>query len=213
MVLYDFLAPAYDPVLKPIYAPFRRRAFEALDLAPGAAVLDLACGTGQNFSYLRVEMEGYGKIVGVDISKGMLKKAELAAQRQGRVQVWLLKMDAAQLTSTLLEQTVGQAEVDAVVCTYGFTAMKNWKEVFQRSFELLKPGGAYFIHDIHAEVRTRRVKAFEIATQVDLTRKSWEPLQELCVDFHFEYLDPSAHIFAGRLFVARGIKPASSPTR
>jgi len=213
MVLYDFLAPAYDPVLKPIYAPFRRRAFEALNLAPGSSVLDLACGTGQNFSYLRVEMEGHGKIVGVDISKGMLKKAEKAAQRQGRVQVWLLKMDAAQLTPPLLEQTIGQAKVDAVVCTYGFTAMKNWEEAFHRSFELLKPGGPYFIHDIHAKKRTPHVKAFEIATQVDLTRKSWEPLQARCPDFHFEYLDPSMHLFAGRLFVARGIKPTSAPAR
>jgi ubiquinone/menaquinone biosynthesis C-methylase UbiE len=213
MVLYDFLAPAYDPALKPLYAPFRRRALSFFEMNPGSAVLDLACGTGQNFSYLNADLEGNGRVVGIDISKGMLKRAQEAALRQGRFRVSLVQADATQLTRSLVEERTGVAEFDAVVCTYGFTAMRNWEEAFHRSFALLKPGGSYLIHDIHAKRRNLHVAAFELTTRVDLTRETWCPLQTLCHDFRFEYIDPSSFIFAGRLFVATGIKPAVGPVR
>jgi len=213
MVRYDFIAPLYDPVLKSLYAPFRRRAFPLLQVAPGSSVLDLACGTGQNFPFLRTALDGYGRIIGVDISEGMLRKAEKPGRRQGRARVKLMRADATQLTSADLAQQTGLAEVDAVICTFGFTAMRDWETAFHRSFALLKPGGAYFIHDIHAEKRNLHVRAFEITTWVDLSRRSWEPLQALCPDFHFEYIDPSAYLFAGRLFVATGVKPVSSQGR
>ena len=52
MPLYDFLAPAYDPIFESIFRPFRTRAFDHLPELKGATVLDLACGTGQNFPFL-----------------------------------------------------------------------------------------------------------------------------------------------------------------
>ena len=210
MVLYDFLAPAYDPVLKPFYAPFRRRALEKLRIGSGTSVLDLACGTGQNFPYMSSKLGPKGKIIGVDLSSGMLR---MASRNAGTTPISLMQIDATRLTLSLLAEQTGLSEVDAVICTYGFTAMQNWEDVFQCSYALLKPGGMYLIHDIHAEKRSLHVSAFEMATRVDLSRRSWEPLQAQSRDFHFEYIDPSAHIFAGRLFVATGIKPASGPAR
>jgi ubiquinone/menaquinone biosynthesis C-methylase UbiE len=207
MVLYDFLAPAYDPFLKPIYTPFRKRALAFLKIAPGSTVLDLACGTGQNFPYLDALIKEKGTLIGIDISSGMLRRAQRAADRMINSRVTLLQADATQMSPSWFTDQTGLAQVDAVVCTYGFTAMPNWEEAFRRSLALLKPGGTYFIHDIYAERRGLHVSAFEFATRVDLARKSWLPLQELCPDFKFEYIDPSAHIFAGRLFVAMGIKP------
>jgi len=213
MVLYDFLAPVYDPLLKPIYAPFRRRALKMLELKPGSVVLDLACGTGQNFPYLSSAVGKNGALVGIDVSKGMLRKARRVAEGCAFARTFLLQMDATRLSPSLLIERTGLSEVDAVVCTYGFTSMKDWEEAFRRSFALLKAGGIYFIHDIHATKRSLHASAFEMATRVDLSRESSWPLQKLCSDFHFEHIDPSSHIFAGRLFIARGIKPASSPTR
>jgi ubiquinone/menaquinone biosynthesis C-methylase UbiE len=207
MVLYDFLAPAYDLFLRPIYAPFRQRALQFLDLKPGSSVLDLACGTGQNFPYLSAALGKSGTLVGVDISGGMLRKARRVADPCAFTRTSLLQIDATQLSPSLLIEQTGLTEIDTVICTYGFTVMRGWEEAFRRSFALLKPGGTYFIHDIHAAKYSLHVSAFEMATRVDLSRESWQPLQKLCPDFHFEYIDPSAYIFAGRLFVARGIKP------
>ncbi len=213
MVLYDFLAPAYDPFLKPIYAPFRQRALEFLKIKPGSSVLDLACGTGQNFPALSSMIGKNGKLIGVDVSGGMLRKARRTIVKIGCEHASLLQIDATKLSPSLLVEQTGLSEVDTAVCTYGFTAMQNWEDAFRHSYALLKPGGTYFIHDIHASKRNLHIGAFELATRVDLSRESWRPLQKLCTDFHFEYIDPSAHIFAGRLFVARGIKPVSSPAQ
>jgi len=67
----------------------RRRQFGDVD----GRVLDVACGTGMNFSYL----SGSAEIVGIDISAGMLAFArERAAELDRRVEVE--QMDAQRLS-------------------------------------------------------------------------------------------------------------------
>ena len=206
MVFYDLIAPAYDLAFRRIYAPFRKRALDHLQIRPGSSVLDVACGTGQNFPLLNAKVGLKGKIIGVDVSRGMLRKAKGFIHRSGYADISLLHLDAAGLSHTLLKQQTGFSEVDAVVCTYAFTTMKNWEIAFHRSYNMLKPGGVYLIHDIHAEKRTFHSAFVEKVTRTNLARKSWLPLERLSSNFHFEYLDPFSHIFGGRLFVAFGTK-------
>jgi SAM-dependent methyltransferase len=54
----------------------RSNAARALRLSPGECVLDIGCGTGRNFPHLREEIGAEGRIYGVDISRGMLRKAK-----------------------------------------------------------------------------------------------------------------------------------------
>jgi SAM-dependent methyltransferase len=62
---------------------FRKRAAQRLALQPGDRVLEIGCGTGRNFPYLREAVGASGQIYGVDLSAGMLAKAqELCAQEQ-----------------------------------------------------------------------------------------------------------------------------------
>lgn len=210
MVLYDFLAPAYDPVFEAIYLPFRTRAFDLLPAMRGATVLDLACGTGQNFPLLAARIGEQGKIIGVDISSGMLRRARHRVTRAGIPNISLAQMDAALLSPTTLLAHTGLSSVDFVVCTYSFTSMRKWESVFRASLTILKPGGGYLIHDIDAEKRTLHSFAVEMATRSNFSQKVWQPLQRLCVDFRMDYLDPSAHRFGGRLFVAHGTTPSST---
>lgn len=209
MVLYDFLAPAYDPVFESIYCPFRTWALERLPAMRGATVLDLACGTGQNFPLLAPRIGGQGRIIGVDVSSGMLRRARRRAVRAGLTTVSLLQIDAARLSRSLLEEETGLSAVDFVVSTYGFSAMRKWEAAFRASMDLLKPGGGYLIHDIDAEKRTLHSFAVEMATRTDFSQKVWQSLRQTTADFRMDYLDPSAHLFGGRLFVAYGTKPSS----
>jgi S-adenosylmethionine-diacylgycerolhomoserine-N-methlytransferase len=211
VVLYDFLAPAYDPVFEAIYLPFRTRALDLLPAMRGASVLDLACGTGQNFPLLAARIGGQGKIIGVDISSGMLRRARRRAARIGLTNVCPLQTDAARLSPSLLEARTGLSSVDLVVCTYGFMAMREWEAAFRSSWSLLRPGGGYLIHDIDAEKGNFHAFAVEMATRCDFSRQVWQTLRGACADFRMDYIDPSAHLFGGRLFVAYGTK--SSPTR
>ena len=62
---------------------FRKRATQHLALRPGDRVLEIGCGTGRNFPYLREAVGASGQVYGVDLSAGMLAKArELCAQQQ-----------------------------------------------------------------------------------------------------------------------------------
>jgi ubiquinone/menaquinone biosynthesis C-methylase UbiE len=206
MVLYDYLAPAYDPAFKAIYRPFRARAMELLPAISGACVLDLACGTGQNFPFLAERIGARGKIIGVDLSAGMLRRANKTKLQN----VSLLHADAALLNRSELESQTGVASVDLVVCCYGFTAMRSWKSAFSSSWKLLRPGGGYLIHDIDGQKRNLHTRAVEWATRCDFSQKVWQPLQESCPDFRMDYIEPSAHLFGGRLFAAYGTKPLTS---
>ena len=207
MPLYDFLAPAYDPILESIYLPFRKRALAMLPAMDGATVLDLACGTGQNFPLLAERIGAQGKIIGVDISSGMLRRAQRRIARDHLSNVSLVERDAALLSPATLQAQTGLSVVDVIVCTYGFTSMPQWETAFHASLRLLRPGGGYLIHDIDAESRNFHVFAVEMATRSHFSQKVWQPLQSACIDFRMDYIDPSAHLFGGRLFVAYGTIP------
>ena len=206
MTLYDFLAPAYDPVFESMFLPFRTRALSQLPPMAGTTVLDLACGTGQNFPILAARIGAKGKIIGVDISSGMLKRARHRAHRTALPNVSLVHGDAAQLTPSDLETQTCLSAVDFVVCTYSFTSMRAWEPAFEASLNLLKPGGGYLVHDIAAERRTLHSTAVEIATRSHFSHQVWKPLQSRGIDFRMDYIDPSANLFGGRLFVAYGTK-------
>jgi len=65
-----------------------------LDLAPGASILDVGCGTGRHA--VELARRGYA-VTGLDLSTGMLARAEKAAEAAG-VQVRWFHADAASFT-------------------------------------------------------------------------------------------------------------------
>lgn len=71
---YDRGARRYDAVARLLDRP-RRLAIDGLNLRPGDTVLDVACGTGLNLARLRAGVGPSGRVVGVDISSGMLARA------------------------------------------------------------------------------------------------------------------------------------------
>ncbi len=66
--VYDLLSPDW------YYRKPRKFAIQALALGERQTVLNLPCGTGQNFRYFQQYLNGSGIIVGVDLSSGMLQK-------------------------------------------------------------------------------------------------------------------------------------------
>lgn len=59
----------------------RYRAISALELSPGDAVVDVACGTGMSFPLIEAEIGPAGRLVGIEVSPDM---AALARRRVGR---------------------------------------------------------------------------------------------------------------------------------
>lgn len=204
---YDLFSHTYDRQLEKLYAPHRARLFEVLAPPPGATCLDLACGTGQNHDLAQAAIGPAGRIVGVDVSAGMLARARERATRSGWQNVDLLEVDARKLDPARLREVGIDGGVDVAWCTLGLTAIPDWEAVFAAVFALVKPGGRFGILDVHATRRTFHTKMVEWVAQADLDRRVWEPLERTADDFRKIDLDADPRTFGGDLFVAVGTRP------
>jgi demethylmenaquinone methyltransferase/2-methoxy-6-polyprenyl-1,4-benzoquinol methylase len=132
--MFDAIAPRYDLVNRIMTfrmdVGWRRKAVRALDLPPGARVLDVAAGTGDLCRELR--RSGL-QPVGVDLSWGMLSHARTSAP--------LVQGDALRLP-------VPDGAVDGV--TSGF-ALRNFVDLggfFDEAARILRPGGRVSLLDV-----------------------------------------------------------------
>jgi len=152
---YDWLARIYDLqeqlfLERLCYAGARSRAVERLRLTPGATVLDVACGTGVNLPLLQHYLQDAGRIVAIDLSDAMLRRAKARALKRGWQNVRFVQADAALLDREKLGGAgaiePGQ-QIDAAVCTFGLSVIPEWEMVYCAMRRLVCPGGRLVIMD------------------------------------------------------------------
>ena len=129
----------------------RRRAVQALQLRPGATVVDLACGTGQNFPLIEQAIGLDGRIIGVDLTDAMLAQAQRRIEHNGWSNVSLVQADAADYTFP--------AELDAILSTYALSHVPDCGAVIVRGAEALAPGGRWVALDLKAPDNAPRLLA------------------------------------------------------
>jgi len=120
----------------------RRRAIRALRLRPGGTVVDLACGTGQNFPMIQQAIGPAGRIVGVDLTDAMLAQARRRAEQSGWSNVSLVQGDAADYAFP--------AEVDAILSTYALSHVPECGRVLADGAAALAPDGRLVVLDLKA---------------------------------------------------------------
>src|SRR6185369_791502 len=113
----------------------RLRAVQALGLRPGDTVVDMACGTGLNFSLLEKVVGPGGRIVGVDLTDAMLARAQDRIKTNGWSNISLVQADAASFDFP--------AEVDAILSTYALTQVPECAEVIAHGAAALSGGGRW----------------------------------------------------------------------
>lgn len=202
---YDFFSLFYDRALEKKYRSARAEAVAVLGATPGSLVLDVACGTGQNFALLQQTI-GAGRIIGVDHSRGMLRRAHQRVQQAGWTNVDLVLSDMHTFDADHLREHTGRTTVDFVICTLGMTVMADWEGAFRRSFDLLRRGGRIVLFDAYAEAWVFQTWLSKVGAQADLSRQFWKPLEDVAEDFQLRSLPGSPHDFGGRLYVASGTK-------
>ena len=89
--LYDFVA-----VNTPGIGAIRRAAVDQLDPQPGDTVVEMGCGSGANLQLLRERVGSEGRIIGVDMSPGVLGVARNRISRRGWTNVHVVRADATQ---------------------------------------------------------------------------------------------------------------------
>lgn len=125
--MFDTIAPRYDLVNRLMTfrmdVAWRRRTVRQLGLAPGATVIDLACGTGD---FCR-ELSGAGlRPIGFDLSFGMLAAARTVAP--------LAQGDALHLP-------LPDATVDGATCGFALRNLVELEGFFDELARVVRPGG------------------------------------------------------------------------
>ena len=204
---YNLISRLYDPFTRSAYARARQEAVQELRLPPGSTVLDLACGTGQNFPLLIEALGPEGRIIGLDYSQGMLRRATDKVRRNGWTNIILIQEDARKVGPDLLRERAGVGRLDGLICTLGLSVVPEWRMVFDNAFSLVRSGGRCVIMDGRTLEGPKRLLNPLLVPLVGLTAAAdiRRPLHGL-LDGPVDDLKVSRFLL-GFVFVASGTKP------
>ena len=180
----------------------RLRAVQALGLRPGDTVVDMACGTGLNFSLLEQVVGPEGRIVGVDLTDAMLAQAQHRIETNGWRNISLVQADAAEFDFP--------PEVDAILSTYALSQVPECGDVIANGAAALACGGRWVVLDLEVPGHAPRWLAqlgMAVArpfASIDewVVRRPWEAIREAMQD---QLTDLSwSELWFGTAFLAAG---------
>jgi len=126
---------------------------EELDLAQGARILDVGCGTARHA--LELANRGY-RVTGIDISTGMLAEASRAAREQG-VEVELIEADATDFTvAEPFDAAVCLCEGAFCLLGYGDDPVDRDLAILRCVHKALRSGGRLILTALSAFALVRR---------------------------------------------------------
>ena len=160
---YARWAPIYDRVFGKVFERGRLASIAAAEQI-GGRILEVGVGTGISLP----DYSRSNRIVGIDISEPMLRKAlqRVAEHKLDNVEA-LAVMDAEKLA-------LPDASFDVVVAQYVITAVPNPEATLDEFARVLRPGGEIIlVNHIGAEQGMRR--AFEQGFAPLARRLGWRP--------------------------------------
>ena len=110
-------------------------------LRPGQVVLDLGCGGGLD-AFLAAQRVGPGgRVIGLDMTPGMVEKATASARKGGYANVDFRAAEIEKLP-------VADDSVDVVISNCVINHALDKPAVFKEVHRVLKPGGSMFLSDL-----------------------------------------------------------------
>ncbi len=128
-------APDYDRLSMVHFPPVARTFLRFAGVAEGAAVLDVACGTGLATMAAAEAAGEKGKVTGVDLAPGMVELARLRAKERGYANVSVLEKNAEDLDFP-------DGVFDAAVCQLGLMLFARPDKALAGMRRAVRPGGA-----------------------------------------------------------------------
>lgn len=146
---YDVWAWFYDRTFGALVVQRQKRAVATLVLQPGDRVLDLGVGTGMTLGYYPDDV----RVIGLDLSAGMLDKAAKKTREQGLRHCALVRGDA-------MMPPLAEAAFDHILITHVITVVSDPQRLMRWAARLLKPGGRIVVLN-HFRSQNRVIAWFE----------------------------------------------------
>jgi demethylmenaquinone methyltransferase/2-methoxy-6-polyprenyl-1,4-benzoquinol methylase len=158
-------------------AKYRQMAISQLRLKPGDTAIEIGCGTGLNFKYIRQLIGDAGQLIGVDLTDAMLEQAESRVNKNGWENISLVQSDAAKYAFP--------GNIDGVFSTFALTLIPEYQAVIERASDALVDSGRFVLLDFKkperwplwvAKLGVAITRSFGVT--LDLAeRKPWEMMK------------------------------------
>ena len=120
---------------------FRGKAVSQLNLEQGDTVLDIGCGPGTNFELLREAVGSEGRVVGVDLSPGMIERADERIETHGWENIETIRADATSLS-------IGVDRFDGALATTAVSSTPDVRATVNNVYEALKPNTRFAVYEL-----------------------------------------------------------------
>lgn len=131
---YNAAADSYDDPANTFWERFGRRTVERLELARGARILDVCCGSGASALAAAEKVGPPGFVLGVDLAQNLLALAQAKARDRELRNIEFRMGD-------LLDLGVPDADFDAVVCVFGIFFVPDMQGAVRELWRAVRPGG------------------------------------------------------------------------
>jgi ubiquinone/menaquinone biosynthesis C-methylase UbiE len=131
---WDRAAALYDRTWRRQLAPAQDLLLEMADLQPGEEVVEVACGSGIVTLRAAGAVGPRGRVVGTDLSEGMLEEARRAAEGAGAGNVDLQRLGAEALG-------MPDGGFDAALCSLGLMYVSDPLAALREMGRVLRAGG------------------------------------------------------------------------
>ena len=157
--MFDNIAPTYDKLNHrlslDIDKGWRKKAIKHLESYRPQTILDIATGTG-DFAILAAEMLHPQKLIGADISEGMMEIGRKKVKQKGLQDIISFEREDC------LALSYPENSFDAVTAAFGIRNFANLDKGLQEMCRVLKPGGHLSILELTTPVTFPMRQLFHI---------------------------------------------------
>ncbi|HZF63724.1 MAG TPA: class I SAM-dependent methyltransferase [Chitinophagaceae bacterium] len=131
---YNAAADFFDDEALSFWNKYGSATVSRLQLAKGASVLDVACGSGASALPAAEAVGGDGKVIAVDLSENLLLLGRAKASAGGINNIDFVCKDMTALPYP-------DEKFDAVICVFGIFFVPDMVALLKEFWRMVKPGG------------------------------------------------------------------------
>jgi ubiquinone/menaquinone biosynthesis C-methylase UbiE len=131
---YNAASDFYDHPANTFWERYGRRTVERLQLAEGARVLDVCCGSGASAIPAAEAVGPRGSAIGVDLAENLLELARAKAKQRGLTNI---QFETGDMTNLRFET----GSFDVVVCVFGIFFVPDMEAALRELIRMLRSGG------------------------------------------------------------------------